>query len=486
MQIIDTRTGRIWYNSQEKQTLFHNLIDTRAETGLLYFLYGGAAKGGKSEALRHQGHSDALTYSGIKILLIRSQLTELKRTHIRRVYQDIPRDWFSYNKTDHLLTYKNGSLMEFGFFDRPENLNRYLSTEYDVILIDELTTIPFEIFLLLTSRLAASRADFIPYIACATNPGEIAHREVKSYFIDKDFDIEFPELIPQEEEKAYDPDRLAFIPATIHDNPILIKRDPGILKRLRSLPPKERKRFYEGSWDIFEGQFFDTLNRLIHHKEDSEVPTYSKPLAAMDYGNFAVCYYAKIDNKSDIYITHEWVDNDKTKEVEDKALSFKEWCIYNEFRDFTVVCDTDMFASPRKAYGGEKKVVDVFRRVCKGLNITFVQVAKVSPDNKTYRVYCNRILKDKFNWVQDPNGLWLRKPKMYINKNRCKWFWKTVPALIVSKQNDEDIDQTTGIDHPYDATKMLATSAPSVPLKEDKESTEEIKQMIADQMRRNL
>jgi hypothetical protein len=107
-------------------------------------------------------------------------------------------------------------------------------------------------------------------------------------------------------------------------------------------------------------------------------------------------------------------------------------------------------------------------------------------DDKRYRIGCNRVLKDKFNWVQDSNGLWVRKPKMYINKDRCKWFWKTVPALIVSKLNDEDIDEKTGIDHPYDAIKMLATSAPMALLKPSKESAEEMKEMIAEQMRRNI
>jgi hypothetical protein len=233
-----------------------------------------------SEALRHQGHSDCLNFPGIKGLLIRSKLTELKRTHIRRLYQDIPPDWYVYNRTDHVANYKNLSLLEFGFFDKPENLGRYLSAEYDFIHIDELTTIMFEIFLLLISRLAASRDDFTPYIAAATNPGDIAHRQVKSYFLDKDFNFEFPEMIPQGEDLAYNPGQIAFIPANVHDNQILMKRDPGIIKRLRSLPPRERKRFYEGSWDIFEGQFFDMLNRLVH--QTMVIPDYSVSVLSID------------------------------------------------------------------------------------------------------------------------------------------------------------------------------------------------------------
>ena len=545
MQIVDPRDGRVWYRSQLKQTLFHNLIETREETGLRYFLYGGAAKGGKSEALRHQAHSDCLTYAGIKVLLIRSQLTELKRTHIRRLITDLPLDWFKFNITDHLVTYPNQSLLEFGFFDRPDNLKRYLSAEYDVILIDELTTISFEIFLLLTSRLAASRQDFIPYIACATNPGDVAHREVKSYFIEKDFHIEFPEMVSMSAEgvQEYDPHQVAFVPARIFDNPILIDRDPGILKRLRSLPPKERKRFYEGSWEIFEGQFFDMLNRQIHDFTDEQMPEYSKLHGAMDYGNFACCYVGPVDNAGNGYLRYEWVENDPSKELEDYAYSFKNFCFYNGLRDFTVVCDTDMFMTPRKKYGGEQKVVDVFRQICNmetsnlqcdtcgnkylltpsplpngegqvmrkpdeicniqmpngikcggilkgeiltGLNIAFVQVSKTQSENKSYRVYCNRFMKDKWSWSQDKNGYWIKKPKIYVS-TKCKWFWKTVPALIVSKLNEEDIDQGTGIDHPYDASKIWGTTmTKSLTPAQQKSNNEELRRQIRAQFTRSM
>lgn len=499
MQIVDAKKGHVWYKSQNKQLLFHNLIDTRAETGLRYFLYGGAAKGGKSVALRNQAHSDCLQYARIRGLLIRSQLTELKRTHIRMLPTDLPQDWYRFNISDHLVTYRNNSLLEFGFFDRPENLRRYLSAEYDFIMIDELTTIPFEIFLLLISRLAASRHDFIPYIACATNPGDIGHRHVKSYFVDRDFSEEFPELVSQSEGiQGYDPEMVAFVPARIFDNPIQMKRDPGLLLRLQMLPPKERKRFYEGSWDIFEGQFFDMLNRNIHNFTDEDIPEYSKLHGAMDYGNYAVAYIGYVDNRGYGYIGYEWQRNEASESLEDYAISFKNFCFYNELTNFTVVCDTDMFAEPRKKYGGGEKVVDVFRKICNEtttneqgeklnpLGINFVQVSKTQSENKGYRVWCNRHMKDKWSWTQDKNGLWIKKPKIYVS-SKCKYFWKTVPALITSKINEEDIDQQTGTDHPYDAVKIWGTT---MGIKYDpekaKRSTEDIRRAIEQQFHRSV
>jgi len=55
----------------------------------------------------------------------------------------------------------------------------------------------------------------------------------------------------------------------IYDNPVLIARDPGYLKRLEALPEAKKQALLFGNWDIFEGQFFeewlkrDYVNQII-------------------------------------------------------------------------------------------------------------------------------------------------------------------------------------------------------------------------------
>ena len=109
-------------------------------------------------------------------------------------------------------------------------------------------------------------------------------------------------------------------------------------------------------------------------------------------------------------------------------------------------------------------------------------VSKTEQENKKYRIWCNRQLLNKLAWEQDKHGLWLKKPKLYISR-RCRKFWDTVPKLIVSKIEEEDIDQEQGIDHPYDAAKMWATTYGKVST--DNSSTKaELEQQIREQFKR--
>ena len=48
----------------------------------------------------------------------------------------------------------------------------------------------------------------------------------------------------------------SFIPAGVRDNTALMRAEPDYVKRLESLPDKLREAWLNGSWDVFEGQFF--------------------------------------------------------------------------------------------------------------------------------------------------------------------------------------------------------------------------------------
>lgn len=54
--------NKIYYQPQPKQKLFHDSILNRDMNGYRDFLYGGAAKGGKSYALRWEAHRNCLQY----------------------------------------------------------------------------------------------------------------------------------------------------------------------------------------------------------------------------------------------------------------------------------------------------------------------------------------------------------------------------------------------------------------------------------------
>ena len=86
-----TINGKVYYQPQPKQKQFHDAILNRGENGYRDFLYGGAAKGGKSHSLRWEAHRNCLQYPRLRGLIIRSSYPELERTHLSRIIFEIGR-----------------------------------------------------------------------------------------------------------------------------------------------------------------------------------------------------------------------------------------------------------------------------------------------------------------------------------------------------------------------------------------------------------
>lgn len=423
--------GKELYRPQEKQKLFHTLIDNRNINGLKYFLYGGAAKGGKSYAMRWQIYKDCLQYDGIKVLFLRKSLQDLRRTHLRFVPHELPAAFAKYNTTTKELRFANGSLVEFGYFAKDKHLSDYLSTEYDIIVMDEMTEIEFGTAKLIMWRLAGSRSDFIPYFMGATNPGNIGHAGVKSFFIDKDFMTEFPELATE-----YYPEEIAFIPANIFDNELLMKRDPTILRKLMSLPPKERKRFFLGSWDVYEGQFFDMFQREIHMKEPFEIPAHWSKRVGLDYGGTTCAICIAEDPEGNIYVCHEWTVEKLSKSL--RAENFWKFLVNIGWTKERVSYDTNMNATYDEL-PGEKTAAEAFKEY--GPLMTAVSKIKNAENQRTFRVWCNDVLKDLLFWRKGKTGLFIQKPKLFIFKQRCPKLVKNLPLLMTDPHFDDDYDK---------------------------------------------
>jgi len=203
------------------------------------------------------------------------------------------------------------------------------------------------------------------------------------------------------------------------------------------------------------------------HGFDAMPDTPMRSLGAIDYGNWAMAYVGKQDNRGRIWTDKEWCDNDANKSLTDKAISFRNWCKANNVRDMVFVGDSDMFAMPAKAYNEKNRknrVIDTFRKECEGLNLTFVPVIKGKTEKVDYRIYCNTVLRNGFSYKKNDEGLWIREPKLRVSKD-CTWFWKSVPklkrSLLIEGDFDQDGTDSDGRvipDHPVDAYKICVTS----------------------------
>ena len=63
---------------------------------------------------------------------------------------------------------------------------------------------------------------------------------------------------------VYDPKEYAYNHSTVLDNAEYLKRDPGIIKRLKSAPEALQKKFLYGYMDTVEGPYFDCFNEEYH------------------------------------------------------------------------------------------------------------------------------------------------------------------------------------------------------------------------------
>ncbi|HUX78737.1 MAG TPA: terminase family protein, partial [Alphaproteobacteria bacterium] len=435
------------YRPQDKQKQFHNAILNRAENGYRDFLYGGAAKGGKSHALRWEAHRNCIHYPRLRGLLIRSSFPELERTHLSRVLWDLPSSWASYNSQKHVLRYKNESILEFGYGDKKEDFQQYLSAEYDFILIDEMTTIPFEFLVMLKMRLAASRADFIPFFAGATNPGGKSHVQVRAFYVRKEGVDE--ELCPE-----YDPKEVFFLPATVYDNEILMDRDPGIIKRLQALPEKERQKYLLGNWDIFEGQFFDEWFEEVHVVKPENYLPYDNilqmnVLGGMDYGRDTFVYWGAKDHIGNIIIFDEYWDVGSPRSK--RIVEQKKFMEQRRLLKYYIKADTNMWI--RDAFDVESSSMAAEEYISAGIKLE--QVSKTSLDNRGYRINANDAIRDALHWEQK-DGKIIKQPKLKIYQ-RCHKLIDCLPSLITDQKDVEDIADGQ-YDHPYDGFKYLYMS----------------------------
>jgi phage terminase large subunit len=236
-----------------------------------YTAYGGARGGGKSWALRRKLVGLCLCYPGIRCLLVRRTLAELKANHIVPILSEYG-DILRYSAGESAFIMDNGSRIDCGYCDSERDALRYQGQEYDIIAIDEATQLSEMQFSCLKAALRGVRD--MPrrmYLTC--NPGGVGHAWVKRLFIDRDY---------RAGERAED---YCFIPARVWDNPVLTAADPDYVRGLESLPERLRAAWLDGRWDVFEGQFFSEFDEHRHVWTPGAVRGRAVcAFAAMDYG----------------------------------------------------------------------------------------------------------------------------------------------------------------------------------------------------------
>ena len=258
-----------------------------------------------------------------------------------------------------------------------------------------------------------------------------------------------------------------FIQSLVTDNKALMESNPDYIKQLEALPPKLRKAWLEGNWDVYEGQFFEDFRdapdnynsrQWTHVIEPFAIPEGWKIYRAFDWGYnkpFACGWYA-VDYEGIIYhILELYGCRDESPNEGIK------WTPPQVFAEIHRVEAEHPWLKGRKINGiADPAIWDAET----GESIADVamkhQVYFTPGDNKRIPGW----MQCHYRLAFDENGF----PMFYVFKN-CKNFIRTIPLLQYDEHKPEDLD-TDGEDHIADSWRYMLMSRPikpRIPVKPD-------------------
>ena len=253
--------------------------------------YGGARGGGKSHWLLAQmGVDDCQRMDGLKCLLLR-KVGKANLEHFedlrRRLFGELPHEFSAFRG---ILTFANGSRIIAGHFQNEKDIDAYLGLEYDVIGIEEATTLTARKYQDITTCCRSSKPNWRPRIYSTTNPGGVGHAWYRTRFV-----------LPMMEKRQSD---TVFVPARVTDNSF---SNPEYRQVLENLTGWQKRAWLDGDWDIAAGQYFTTFRRDVHVIEDFDDTRAVEWFAALDYGfaHYTVALLGCRDGDGNTYIVDE-------------------------------------------------------------------------------------------------------------------------------------------------------------------------------------
>lgn len=303
-------------------------------------LIAGAAGTGKSRACLEKVHMMCLINPGLRVLMVRKTAASLASTALITYREHVAVEAIGDGTVRHFgltsaqpaqFRYSNGATLNYGGMDRPSKI---MSSEYDIIYVQEATELTENDWEALTTRLRNNRISFQQIIADC-NPDRPTH------------------WLKQRCDKG----KTVMLYGRHTDNPVLYNDDGTITatgeqyveKTLAGLTGVRRARFYEGKWVAAEGAVYSEWDESVHltnrpYEPPAEWPRYW----TIDFGytNPFVCQFWAVDPDGrayryrEIYQTQTLVeDHAKTILAVYNKLNARER--HHEPKPRAIICDHD-------------------------------------------------------------------------------------------------------------------------------------------------
>lgn len=441
--------NNIVWTPQPKQQLF--LSEPAFEA-----LYGGAAGGGKSDALLIESlrQIDIPTYRGIIFRRTFPQLEELITKSNRFFPAAIA--GAVYNASRHEWRFPSGARVLLRALDRDLDAYKYQGHEYQFVGFDELTHFTWFQYSYLMSRCRTSDERLRCYIRATANPGGVGHAWVKERFISGWEPYKRHWQLVRIGKMELMRDRV-FIPATVFDNQKLLENDPDYIANLGMLPAKQRDALLYGDWDTFSGQVFwewrDLPERYeerigTHVIEPFRVPPHWRRMRGFDFGYakpFSVGWYTIDPDSGRMYRIRELYGctGEPNKGVE--------WEPQKIAREIKRIEQDDPNLSGQYIQGvADPSIFDESR----GESVAQMMAREgvYFEGGKNQRIPGKMEVHNRL--AMDDKG----RPALQVFRT-CKHLIRTLPALVYDETDVEDID-TDMEDHAYDELRYVCMAFP--------------------------
>lgn len=492
-QLSDSHV-EVEYWPQPKQQMMHSCPANE-------ILYGGAAGPGKSHAIRHEALLWAVEIPKLQVYLFRRTYPELEKNHILPILMDWGETYGKYNEQKRRYLLPNKAAINMCHAQHERDVMLYHGAEIHLLIIDELTTFSEWQYTYLRNRvrctldLPPEYKHKIPGCVSGSNPGGVGHEFAKRCFVDYC-------RLPSQEAEARKADttqamgpvyehpskRLgytvhyglrqatdneggmvrAYIPGLLEDNPILMKRDPGYIKRVMAMPEPYRSAYLDGDWEIFVGQMFN-FSRPHHVCAPHALPKHAPVYFSFDwgFGKPFSCGWTYVDADGRCFRFAEWygwnripdqglrlTDSEIAEGIikMEKSLGLRSadggkfigdvWT-GRQLRPIDYVLSPDCFSKKPDYKGGGQgaSTAEVFG------DYDIVGYPGDATRDQKVRQYHER-LRVKEGEVP-----------MYQIFDICTQYLRTVPLLQQDEHNPEDVD-TKSEDHIYDESALVFMARP--------------------------